>query len=450
MSEKGSYKQINTLKLDVNSVLDCLQQYGVFIVDQNGQIININQKTQELLNLEHRDEILTKHLEQYIVNHQLLLNSVVSNSRSKFQFQIGSNGIIHYCTLRVKEKLPTSFRQNVFLFSYSVDYSTENNNLCQIKNKLDLFSFAELDGVSASWKRTKELGIKAAKVNSNILIIGESGTGKEMLTQAIHNASCRRGPFIPINCGALPKELLQSELFGYEEGAFTGAKKGGALGKFEEADGGTIFLDEIGEMPIDMQVSLLRFLQDRKVVRVGGITPKAVDVRVISATNRDLEQAIKKGAFREDLYYRLNVINIFMPPLRHRKEDIPLLINNLIRELCYELAIPIPSIMDETIDILLQYYWPGNIRELRNVIEHAVVFAEGSPISPDCLPQRLLCKIDANKVPDLQSIELQHIYESLAQHAGNISATARALGITRSTLYRKLEKLRTVNFNYSL
>jgi transcriptional regulator with PAS, ATPase and Fis domain len=240
---------------------------------------------------------------------------------------------------------------------------------------------------------------------------------------------------------------LQSEFFGYEEGAFTGAKKGGAVGKFEMADGGTVFLDEIGEMPLDMQVSLLRFLQDRTVIRVGGNKGKKVDIRIIAATNRDLEEAVDKGLFREDLYYRLNVINIKLPPLRSRKEDIPLLVDRFIKELLGNDSGGIKNISQETMAILQLYNWPGNVRELRNVIEHGVVFAEGKTITPECLPQRFFQIKLADKPNDLRNQELQHINKVLEEHNGNISKAARALGITRSTLYRKIEQMKTLSNN---
>ena len=209
----------------------------------------------------------------------------------------------------------------------------------------------------------------AAATDSNVLIMGESGTGKEMLAQAIHNASKRRNkPFIAINCGGIPRDLLGSELFGYVEGAFTGAKKGGSAGKFELADGGTLFLDEIGEMSLEMQVLLLRVIQEKEVTRIGGHKVIPVDVRIIAATNKNLREEVQKGSFREDLFFRLNVMPITLPPLRERKEDIPLLARHFIGKLCQKLNKPFPEIRPDFMEALMQYDWPGIFQEAMKLV----------------------------------------------------------------------------------
>lgn len=430
-------------KSNLNSIIDCVQ-FGLFTIDGTGTIINANKKCLEILGIYNRLEVVSHNLSDYIFDHQNLLSSLMGSEQNKIKFEIKAYDGVRSCSVRMRRLLRSSQEpeQTVMLFTFYDEIKLLAERMVQPRIINKFFSFKELIGTSAAWTSIKHLGKKAAKVTSNVLIVGESGTGKEMLTQAIHNASNRKGPFIPINCGAIPKELLQSELFGYEDGSFTGAKKGGAIGKFELANGGTIFLDEIGEMPIEMQVSLLRFLQDKMVVRVGGTKSKTVDVRVIAATNCDLEDAINTGKFREDLYYRLNVINIRLPPLRQRKEDIPLLINTLFTELCLELSLEIPPICKETLNILMQYHWPGNVRELRNVIEHAVVLAEGDPITPDCLPQRLLQMKVLKDTGDLRNHELHLINKALNDYDGNISQAARALGITRSTLYRKIQQIK--------
>jgi transcriptional regulator with PAS, ATPase and Fis domain len=435
-----------TERSNLNSIIDCVQ-FGLFIIDGTGTIINVNKKSQELLGIYNRQAVISRSLGDYIVNDQNLLASLMGSEHNKTQFEIRAYDGVHSCSLRMKQLLRSSQEpeQTVLLFTFSDEIKSIAEKTFKPRLANELFSFKELVGTSEAWTRIKHLGKKAAKVTSNVLIVGESGTGKEMITQAIHNASNRKGPFIPINCGAIPKELLQSELFGYEDGSFTGAKKGGSIGKFELANGGTIFLDEIGEMPIEMQVSLLRFLEDKMVVRVGSAKSKTVDVRVIAATNRDLEDAINIGKFREDLYYRLNVINIKLPPLRQRKEDIPLLVNTMVMELCQELNLETPPICEETLNILFQYHWPGNVRELRNVIEHAVVFAEGDPITPDCLPQRLLQMKVLKNTGDLRNHELHLINKALSDYNGNISQAARALGITRSTLYRKIQEIKRMS-----
>lgn len=435
-----------TKKTEIDSILDCVQ-YGLFVVDGKGSIINLNHKSQELLGV-NRAEVIAKSIENYIPDCQDLLGVLWDEQEDSYQFTINNGKKTRNCFLRIKEVLKTAENKedSMILFTYDFE-SNQDSNVPRPASGNDLYFFSDLIGESEAWMQVKELGRKAAKVNSNILIIGESGTGKELLTQAIHQASRRAGPLIPINCGAIPKELLQSEFFGYEEGAFTGAKKGGAIGKFEMADGGTVFLDEIGEMPVNMQVSLLRFLQDRMVIRVGGSKGKRVDIRIIAATNRNLEEAVNKGVFREDLYYRLNVINIKLPPLRNRKEDIPLLVDSFIKELQVIDSKGIKQIGKDTLAILQRYNWPGNVRELRNVIEHGVVFAEGKTINPDCLPQRFFQIKLAEKPNDLRNQELHIINKVLEEHNGNISKAARALGITRSTLYRKIEQMKIISSN---
>ncbi len=432
-------------KTKIDSIIDCLQ-YGLFIIDGNGTIININKRTQELLGLDHRKDIISKPLSMYVPDAKDLLEILMGESLDKYTFEIITRNRIFTCTLRVQQKLrkSTNPQETVILFSFSDNISTTKRPP-KLKTHPHLFTFDDLVGSSPTWRNIVKLGTKAARVNSTILLTGESGTGKEMFAQAIHSASNRKGPLVPINCGAIPRELLQSELFGYIEGSFTGAKKGGSLGKFEMADSGTLFLDEIGEMPMEMQVSLLRFLQDKKVIRVGAAKSKDVDVRIIAATNIDLEEAVSENRFRDDLYYRLNVIKIELPPLRDRKEDIPGLVNSIIQDLSQEVYQDISHLENETLEVLMTYNWPGNVRELRNVIEHAVVFAEGNPITPECLPFRLLDFKEADQPKDLKGHELEIIKKFLDQNNGNISETARALGITRSTLYRKLNHIKNIS-----
>ncbi|MGS0764866.1 sigma-54 interaction domain-containing protein [Syntrophomonas curvata] len=296
--------------------------------------------------------------------------------------------------------------------------------------------FSRLVGNSPKLNKVIAIGEKVAKMPATVLIEGESGTGKELMAQAIHLESNRKGSFVTVNCGGLPPGLLQSELFGYVEGSFTGAKKSGKVGKFEQADGGTLFLDEIGEMPIDMQVSLLRFLQDKIIVRLGDNRSRYVDVRIIAATNRDLLKSIEEGSFRQDLYYRLNVVNIKMPALRDRKEDIPLLTDYFIDEICTQYGIEHKQISTSGLEKLLTYDWPGNIRELRNIIENALIVSNTSKLTFDQLSIK-----PASSQNTLRQIEEQTIISLLQKYEGNISATAKALGIARTTLYRKMKNI---------
>jgi two-component system response regulator AtoC len=283
--------------------------------------------------------------------------------------------------------------------------------------------------------------IEAIKVvatsNATVLITGETGTGKELVARAIHSQSPRRGkPFVAVSCAALPESLLESELFGHEKGSFTGAyaqKKG----KFEFADRGTLFLDEIGEMSANIQVHLLRVLEEKEFSRVGGNELTKVDVRVISATNREIKEAVAKGQFREDLYYRLNVVNIELPPLRERREDIPLLAQLFLKKFALENNKEISGFSAEATDFLLRYDWPGNVRELENAIERAVILAQKPVIGIDDLPQQTLVARSITLEKNLRQVEKNHIMNVLAQTRGNYTEAAKALGISRMTLYNK-------------
>jgi len=283
--------------------------------------------------------------------------------------------------------------------------------------------------------------IEAIKVvatsNATVLITGETGTGKELVARAIHSRSQRQGrSFIAVSCAALPESLLESELFGHEKGSFTGAyaqKKG----KFEVANRGTLFLDEIGEMSANIQVHLLRVLEEKEFSRVGGNEPIKVDVRVISATNRDMKEAVARGQFREDLYYRLNVVNIELPPLRERKEDIPLLAQLFLKKFALENKKEIDGFSTEATGFLLKYDWPGNVRELENAIERAVILAQKPVIELDDLPRQALVASSMAMEKNLRQVEKNHIMNVLAQTRGNYTEAAKALGISRMTLYNK-------------
>ncbi|BCV21953.1 sigma-54-dependent Fis family transcriptional regulator [Moorella sp. Hama-1] len=308
------------------------------------------------------------------------------------------------------------------------------------------FTFDDILGHSPALRRTIQTAKAVALSMSSVLLEGESGTGKEMFAQAIHNASpVAKGPFVAINCGAIPRDLLESELFGYEEGAFTGAKRGGRPGKFELANEGTIFLDEVSDMPLETQVSLLRVLQEKQVVRVGGLTPIPVNIRVIAATNRNLKKEVEKGNFRNDLYYRLNVICLAIPPLRDREGDVILLANYFIQKFSSMLKLAPCNLDPATARALESYWWPGNVRELSNAIERAVNLARGKTITLEHLPEPLQLlasngKIRETNLVSLEKYEEKLILETLKETGGNISQCAAILGIGRNTLYRKLKK----------
>ncbi len=321
---------------------------------------------------------------------------------------------------------------------------TEN---IQLREKIDeLTHFDEIVGDSLQIKKVFELISTVAKTDTTVLIRGESGTGKELVARAIHAHSSRKYfPIIPVNCGAINDNLLESELFGHEKGAFTGAQYR-RKGKFEMADGGSIFFDEIGCVSERLQVDLLRVLESKQFTRVGGEQVISVDVRVICATNNDLELAVKEGKFREDLYYRLNVFTIFLPPLRERKTDIPQLANHFMKKFSQVMNKPVTQIDPEAMDVLVRYDWPGNIRELANAIERAMVVGKPPQISKEDLPIQLKNTNGIKPASDsIEEIEKIHILKILNQYNWNISKSAQVLDIDRATLYNKINKYNLKN-----
>jgi len=288
-------------------------------------------------------------------------------------------------------------------------------------------------------KRVLELIATVAPSDTTVLITGESGTGKELVARAIHDASPRRYyPLVVIHCGALTETLLESELFGYERGAFTGARER-RKGKFEVANGGTVFLDEISDISLRTQTDLLRVLQEKEIVRVGGSQSVRIDFRCIAATNRKLEAMVADGAFRPDLYYRLNVFNIELPPLRRRREDIPLLADHFLRKYSAAMNRPCLSLSAEALQLLMNHPWPGNIRELENGIERALLMARGNEIQPADFPFQVQ-SASQPAAQTLEDVERRHIEAILQQTAFNISRSAVILGIDRTTLYSKIKR----------
>jgi transcriptional regulator with PAS, ATPase and Fis domain len=284
-----------------------------------------------------------------------------------------------------------------------------------------------------------------APLNCNVLIQGESGTGKELVARALHANSERASkPFIPFNCGAFSLDLVANELFGHEKGAFTGAV-GTKLGLLEAANGGTVFLDEIGEMPVAMQIKLLRVIQERILLRVGGVTPVAIDVRVIAATNRDLEKMVAAGEFRQDLYYRLKVVLMELPPLRQRSEDIPLLVHHFVSLVAAQFGKPAPEVGADFLEALVSYPFPGNVRELQNIVERAVALAQEPALSPRDLPPDIFLTETRPAPPEMMTdhlklLEQEHIFEVYRRTGFNQTETAKLLGISRTTLWRRLKE----------
>lgn len=314
-------------------------------------------------------------------------------------------------------------------------------------------------GTSPAMRKVYKLIDKLAAVDSTVIIYGESGTGKELVARAIHAKSRRADhPLVPVNCGAIPEELLESELFGHEKGSFTSAYRT-RIGRFELAKGGTIFLDEIGDMSPTLQVKILRVLQEHEFERVGGIKPIKADIRVIAATHRDLEKAVAEGKFREDLYYRLNVVPIYLPPLRERTSDIPLLVEHFVRLFSRAKGKPIEKVTGRAMECFMNYHWPGNVRELQNIIERLVILNETGTIDADDLPEKMVQRQDTSErnvsiptvLPSDQhcsfatmvtNFERQLILQALEQSAGVKNKAAKLLNMNRTTLVEKMKKLK--------
>jgi len=315
------------------------------------------------------------------------------------------------------------------------------------------FGFPRIVGKSNKIEDVAQMVQKVAPTKTTVLLLGESGTGKELFARAIHNVSNRGNyPFVPINCAAIPRDLLESELFGHEKGAFTGADSR-KLGKFELADKGTIFLDEIGDMDLALQSKVLRAIEDGEIEKVGGVKGINVDVRIIAASNKDIERAVEEMLFREDLYYRLNVFPIKIPPLRERREDIPLLVEYFIKKYCLEIKTSLKTISKETLDILMSYHWKGNVRELENTIERAVILCDGEMITPEhvVLSQRAVSESVVRSLhmegtlgdtakEALRIAETQHIVKALRDTKGNKSRAAELLQVSYKTLLTKIKE----------
>ncbi|MBU1566144.1 MAG: sigma-54-dependent Fis family transcriptional regulator [Proteobacteria bacterium] len=433
---------------------------GLLTIDRTGKITDINEQARRMLGIGAdggRGEPLERHILSG-VNFQAIIEH-------------GSSIYDQDATLKlVGGVLPciisaTPIAKSAGLVITIREAKTIRRMVNRYAGSRAILTFDDIVGVSPQLMESIRLAKIAGKSSTNTLILGESGTGKEIFAQAIHNGGNRKnGPFVAINCGALPRDLIQSELFGYAEGAFTGAKKQGNPGKFELADGGTIFLDEIGEMPLSAQVNLLRVVENKEVVRVGDQHARPVDVRIIAATNRSLMQAIVEKTFREDLYYRLNVLTINLPPLRLRTGDLEVLAGHFLQKVCRATGRAVPAIAGEVYAALRRYSWPGNIRELENVIERAVNISPGSSIGIDDLSRDITLQsgrsvgepdvgmtmvsplpakvghLACDERESLQDGERAAILRSLSGNRGNMRRSAADLGIARSTLYEKIRK----------
>ena len=438
------------------SILDTLSD-GVFISDAEGTTLFVNKMYETLTGLR-QGEIRGKNIRTLVqqgIFDKVVNPQIVETGKSATHVQQLANGkrlvLTGYPVFDDKGQLclVVTFARDITVLTQLQEEMTAQKKLIeQFHDRLAFLAreqTRELVPVfeSREMKEVMSLVERFASSDATVLILGESGTGKELFAQSIHNASPRASrPFVAVNCGALPRNLVESELFGYEDGAFTGASRTGKPGKFELADGGTIFLDELGEMPMDAQVSLLRLLQNGEVTRIGGKSSRTVSVRVIAATNKNLEEAVRQHTFREDLYYRLNVFTLVLPPLRSRMSDIELLAEHFLLKFAGSLGKDVRGFTPGALALLRRYQWPGNIRELENVMERLANIVRHPLVSEEDLPpQMVTVRQPASPQGLLHSKEAETILETLRQTGGNIRAAAALLGVSRGGLYVKLRRL---------
>lgn len=436
---------------------------SVTVIDDSEKVVVWTKRTEEIFSVK-SEEILEKPITDFFELDMLEIMKTLKTGKSliRHQHQPRSDLFVLINTNPIKlnnhiigavaseTDITSQVRLNQELFNASSKIQHLEQEVAKLKPSMD--PFEKIKGSSPALKRTKDMIKKVGSTNATVLILGESGVGKELFAKAIHDVSAVQfAPFIPINCGAIPPTLFESELFGYEKGAFSGADQKGKKGKIELARGGTLFLDEIGEMPLEMQVKLLRVLQERKYYAVGGTKEIDADFRVVAATNRDPEALVKEGKFREDLYYRLNVVTMKIPPLRERREDIIELTHYFLYEFSVRYNRPIHGISQNVMQELLQYEWPGNIRELRNVVERLVVFATDGNIKREDLPfsSDPLKVIEVPPMFDqilsledeMEKHEKKVILETLKHENGNKQSSAKRLGVSRATLYNRMKRL---------
>ena len=441
---KAAYDELDLARQNLDIIIETVPS-ALFLLDKNLRVLAYNAQATKLLDLVPKqlcgadllellgcDSITPQDFQRGIANRSITLE----RGRKKYTFSLSVQ--------------PTGSQEYVVQLERLSALHRRVNN---IMGNDAHFSFADIIGNSSAMWEALHMAQIAAQNDANVFLTGESGTGKELFAQAIHNASARRdGPFIAVNCGALPKSLIEAELFGYESGSFTGAKREGCAGKFELANGGTIFLDEIGDTPFDVQVTLLRVLQNREIRRIGASKTVHIDVRIITATNQNLEELVAQHAFREDLFYRINVFHIQIPPLRARTGDVRLLAEYFLRK--YVATLPsrgVEGFSPDAMAILEGYSWPGNVRQLENTVERAVYLADTPLISPADLPQEVRDAVHsraeaepapsgaADRALSIRQGERERIEQALHQTHGNVKQAAELLEISRRTLYRKLD-----------
>ncbi|HNT04091.1 MAG: sigma 54-interacting transcriptional regulator [Clostridiaceae bacterium] len=445
------------LKIILDSIND-----AICVVDENCITRYWNNAAEKLYNIG-KDKILGRHIKEFFPNS--LLPKIIKERKSYDNIynnpREGCYNVISASPLYMNGRLVGGIsldRDATEFIKTSELLMKAQSNLNVLEHEMSIinknrYSFSQILGNNRAFRDSIRLARDISRSNINVLITGESGTGKELFARAIHMESGREGYFVPINCSAIPHELIESELFGYTAGAFTGALKTGKIGKIELAHNGTLFLDEIGDMPLSMQPKILRVLENGEMTRIGSEKTIKTNIRIITATNKNLSEMVEAGLFRKDLYYRLNSVVINLPPLRERKDDIPLLVNRFIEDYCMEYGINILGITPEVLDSFVNHSWEGNIRELKNAVERIVVLARNSNtgvIDTSFLPQSLggirktISAVKQDSIYDLNTIlenaEREALINVMRISGGNKAHGAKLLNIPRSTLYFKLKK----------
>ena len=449
------YMQLEEYGITLKYIIGQIKE-GICAVNTEGVVILWNSFMEERYDIKSEDIVgkpISDFLEDTICERVLRRKIGISDVYSTYKKQ-DMYGLVHANPIFfggefvgvVCTELDVTEARNL---SFELEKTNEKLKYLQDEFKsLSNGTFEKILGKSDKIEKAKAIAKQVAKTSSSIFIWGESGTGKEVFSRAIHEQSGRKGAFVPVNCSAIPAELFESEFFGYESGAFTGANKKGKSGIFELAKDGTVFLDEIADLPLNMQAKLLRVLQEKEVRRVGGEKTIKINPRIISATNKDLEKMVKEEKFREDLYYRLNVVEIRIPALRERKEDIGILLHYFLDEMCRENGKPPLTLSKEAYKILENYRWKGNIRELKNTVENMVVLSDSSIIEKDDIPSYIIESSKENKNDEeypldltsaIEKLEIKNITKALEMSKGNKAKAAKILNIPRTTLYYKLD-----------
>ncbi|UWG97957.1 sigma 54-interacting transcriptional regulator [Dehalobacter sp. DCM] len=441
---KQKNEQLETAYQTLEATLSVIEE-GFITLDDHGMISNINKEACRIFGINQGDDF-RHHYTKYF-GYDPNIENVIRTSSPVHDVEVSmSNDFMEKRYIMSIEPISNYEKTR---FNGAVIRLTRSSRIDRLVGHRGgtkaSYTFTDIKGNSEPLLRSLNMAKQIAKTNANILLMGESGTGKELFAQAIHNSFCPDGPFIAVNCASMPRTLIESELFGYEGGTFTGAEKKGRPGKFELANGGTIFLDEIGDMPIEIQPVLLRVLEEKQVMRLGGSKYIPVNVRIIAATNKNLYNMIQTSQFREDLYFRLAVFKVTIPPLRERNADVLVLANYFVETTCQKIGMTPPVLSKETLHVLIDYTWPGNARQLENAMVFAVHMCNGETITPKDLPDEITARDDnplvtRKALASLAELEKDAIEMTMNSTNNDTSKAAKILGIGRTTLYRKLKE----------